>query len=301
MTESTPIPASTTSLQRARLTIALAAVLWSTSGAFTKILTRDTGFGLDEPPVLPLQMAFFRAFWAGMVLLPTIRYRDLRFRPLMLVMMLLFAVMNATFVSAIALGTAANAILLQYTAPMWMYLASVWLLGEPADRRSFTALVIGLAGIAVIIVGGWHEAQLGVIAIGLLSGITYAGVVVFLRFFREYSSSWLIVLNHVGAAVVLIPFLARDPLPRPGQLIVLFFYGALQMGLPYLLMARALHHVTPQEVGTITLLEPLLNPLWAYLIAGEEPSTFTLIGGGSILGALAWRYWPRRSDNTAKQ
>ena len=64
------------------------------------------------------------------------------------------------------------------------------------------------------------------------------------------------------------------------------------MGLPYWLVARGLRSVSPQEAGTITLLEPLLNPLWAYLAASELPSRFTLIGGAFILGALLWRYWP---------
>src|SRR5262249_4485995 len=60
------------------------------------------------------------------------------------------------------------------------------------------------------------------------------------------------------------------------------------------LVARGLRSVSPQEAGTLTLIEPLLNPVWAYLISGEVPSPWTLVGGGFILGALAWRYWPRR-------
>ncbi len=70
-----------------------------------------------------------------------------------------------------------------------------------------------------------------------------------------------------------------------------------QMGLPYLLMARGLRVVNSQEAGVITLLEPLLNPLWAYLVAPqkENPTTCTFVGGALILGALAWRYWPGKS------
>jgi drug/metabolite transporter (DMT)-like permease len=66
------------------------------------------------------------------------------------------------------------------------------------------------------------------------------------------------------------------------------------MGLPYWLVARGLRVVSPQEAGMITLLEPLLNPLWAYLVAREIPKFPTFIGGALILGALAWRYWPFR-------
>jgi drug/metabolite transporter (DMT)-like permease len=64
------------------------------------------------------------------------------------------------------------------------------------------------------------------------------------------------------------------------------------MGLPYWLMSRGLRSVSPQEAGAITLLEPILNPVWAYLVANEEPPLATVFGGLFILGALAWRYWP---------
>jgi drug/metabolite transporter (DMT)-like permease len=278
-----------------RLCIAMAALLWSTSGAFTKVLTLDTGLGLDVPKIDPLQIAFYRVLFAGLVLLPTLRCGDLTFRPLMLAMAGCFALMNATFVSALALGTAANAILLQYTGPMWMYLASVWWLGEPPDRRSFAALLLGVLGIGIIVWGGRREAQLDVIAIALTSGVAFAGVIICLRIVRDSSPRWLTVWNHLASALVLLPWVWHQPLPTAGQICVLIAYGAGQMALPYWLMARSLKVVSPQEAGTISLLEPLLNPLWAYLVSGEQPSLYTLAGGAFILGALAWRYWPRRN------
>jgi drug/metabolite transporter (DMT)-like permease len=278
---------------RGRLCIALAALFWSTSGAFTKVLTRPTPLGLNEPAVAPLQIAFYRVLFASLVLLPLLRRRDLSWRPALPGLAACFAVMNALFVVAMARGTAADAILLQYTAPMWMYLASVWLLGEPADRRSSVALVIGLAGVAIIVAGGWGEAQLDVVAAALGSGLAYAGVMVFLRLLRDASPLWLTAVNHLAAAVVLVPFVWALPRPAPGQLVVLFLYGAVQMSVPYWLVARGLRSVSPQEAGTITLLEPLVNPLWAYLVSGETPGWATAAGGAFILGALAWRYWPR--------
>jgi drug/metabolite transporter (DMT)-like permease len=284
------------SLARGRLLIVLAALMWSTSGAFTKVLTKPTSLGLDSPPIEPLQIAFFRAVFAALVLAPMLRPRDISFRPVMLPMAACFAVMNAAFVSAVALGTAANAILLQYTAPLWMFLASVWLLGERADLRSLAAFAVGLVGIGVIVIGGWHEAQLFVVGIGLGSGLAYAGVVICLRVLRDASPRWLTVLNHGVSALVLIPFVYALPLPTPGQMLVLFLYGGVQMAVPYTLMARGLRSVSPQEAGTISLLEALLNPVWTYLISGEEPSAFTLVGGAFILAALAWRYWPRKQE-----
>jgi hypothetical protein len=71
-----------------------------------------------------------------------------------------------------------------------------------------------------------------------------------------------------------------------------------QAGLAYWLVARGLRGVSPQEAGTLTLLEPLLNPAWAYLVSPrtETPSACTVAGGAFILGALAWRYWPYRTE-----
>ena len=80
--------------------------------------------------------------------------------------------------------------------------------------------------------------------------------------------------------------------PTWAQFAVLAVFGSVQMGLAYWLVARGLQIVSPYEAATITLLEPLLNPVWAYLVAGEMPSPFTIIGGAFILGALVWRYWP---------
>jgi drug/metabolite transporter (DMT)-like permease len=288
------------SLRQARLCILLAALLWSTSGAFTKLLRENTGFGLNEPAIGPLSIAFWRALFATVVLLPLVRRRDLSFRPALWLTGLAFAVMNALFVSAMALGSAANAILLQYTAPMWMYLICVWLLREPADRRGAVALGIGLIGIAVIVWGGWAGEQLPVVVLALGSGVAYAAVMIGLRVQREASQTWLTAFNHLFAAAVLGPFVWPMPLPSGPQFGVLFVYGAVQMSMPYWLVARGLRRVSPQEAGTLTLIEPLLNPVWAYLVSPrtESPNTYTLAGGACILGALVWRYWPVRKEVT---
>ena len=288
----------TISVARGRILIVIAAILWSLSGAFTKVLTQESSFQMGPAPVAGLQIAFFRALFAGLSLVPVLRPAAISFRPMMFVMVLCFAAMNALFVLAMVWGKAANAILLQYTAPMWMYLASIWWLGERPDRRNSIALVIGLLGIAVIIWGGWQEAQILVVAIALGSGLAYAGVILCLRVLRGASAPWMTVLNHLCAAFALLPLLwfIWPPTPSIEQLLTLFLFGAIQMAFPYWLMARGLRVVSPQEAGTITLLEPLLNPVWAYLVAPrtEVPSLYTFFGGAFILGALAWRYWPKR-------
>jgi DME family drug/metabolite transporter len=150
-----------------------------------------------------------------------------------------------------------------------------------------------------------------ILLMGLGSGITYAGVVLFLTALRHESSAWLIVMNLLGSAFVIGVFAlmlndratAADWFTAPSakQLAVLAAFGALQMAIPYWLFARGLRSVSPQEAGIITLLEPVLNPIWAYLIAPgqEKPTVWTLTGGFMLLGALACRYIPMRRRPSA--
>ena len=300
-------PHDAPSLTRARLYVLAAALLWSTGGAFAKTLTENTVFGVNEPAIkgldvpgfarpFPLQIACYRGLFAGMLLVPTLRLRFLVVRPSMILMGLLFIIMNVTFLSATALGTAANAILLQNSAPLWVYLAGIFWLGEKPERRSTIAMWLGLAGIGIIVAGGWTEGELRVIMLGLCSGFAYGGILVCIRHLRDISSPWITVWNNLISALALLPIVAFMDPPSPAQFAVLFVYGTLQMGLPYYLLAKGLRTVSPQEAGTITLLEPLLNPVWAFLVSPEteKPSVFTLIGGAVILATLAWRYWPRK-------
>src|ERR1017187_2530979 len=140
---------TTPSITQGRLCIVAAAILWSLGGACTKLLTEPTFLGLDEPKLatwlvagrnVPIQIAFYRALFAGLVLVPTLRRGDIQFKPMMLAMVFCFALMNATYITAQALGTAANAILLQNSAPLWMYLAAIFWLGEKPDRRGTISL-----------------------------------------------------------------------------------------------------------------------------------------------------------------
>ncbi len=287
---------SSLSVPQGRWCVVAAAVLWSLSGAFIKLLTQPQASSLAEPPVEGLVIAFYRALFAGLTFSVALRRSDITFRPMMLVMVLSFAAMNALFVSAVKEGTAANAIILQYTAPLWLYLASIFLLKEPANRRSTIALIVAMTGIAVIVGDALRQPTsktFQVVLIGLGSGVAYAGVILCLRVLRGASSRWLTVQNHLFAALVLLPIVWFRPSPTAEQFAILVLFGSVQMALPYWLVSRGLRVLSAQEVGTICLLEPILNPIWTYLVFPEEiPATSTFIGGGLILMALVWRYWP---------
>lgn len=283
------------SRNQARLCILAAGILWSLSGFFVKILTTPTSLGLNEPPVDARSMAFYRVVFAGLFLTPgLLRLAPPRPSRSLLFMMASFAIMNLLFVRAMAEGTAAGAILLQYTAPVWLLLAGVFWLGEKVNQRDCLLLIGGLIGIVVLVAGNWADSKPAIVACALGSGITYAGVLLGLRFLRREASVWLTVLNFFGSAVVALPMIWTLPLPRPAQLVWLALFGVVQLALPYWLMARGLRHVTSLEAGLLTLVEPVLNPLWAFLVSPEteKPGVATLVGGGIIVGSLVIRYWP---------
>ena len=296
------------SLLSARLLVVLAAVLWS-AGSFMKVFTEPTALGLHDPKLTPVQIAFWRGLFAGLCLVPLVRPSHVRFRPVMFGMVLTFAVMSGLYLSAMGLGKAADAILLQNSAPVWVYLIGVYLLGHKTDGRALTSTLLAVVGVAVIVGGNWPRDlpadeltnRLTILGMAAGSGLFYAGVVLFLGHLKAESPAFLMVLNLVGSAACLgLWVFVREPAafadwltaPTGKQLAYLALFGGVQMAAPYWLFARGLKTLTPQEAGIITLLEPVLNPVWAYLIAPDKevPTRWTLIGGVVLLVALAWRY-----------
>jgi DME family drug/metabolite transporter len=309
-----------TSPVRARMCLVLAAVLWSLGSAFMRILSAPLGLGLDVPLLSPLQIAFYRGMFGGMILLAMVRREEIVFRPRMLGMVIAFSVLSGLYLSALGRGVAANAIFLQNTSPIWVYLFAVLILGEASNRRSWESVLLGGLGAIVIVAGGWprnlqpeeQREEIVLLLMGVGSGIVYAIVVMFLRVLRDYSSAWLISLNLIGSATLLALFVSVTPgsgnfldwifAPSPKQLVVLAVFGVMQMALPYWLFARGLRSVSPHEAAIITLIEPLLNPVWAYLMTPEKdtPTPSMLVGGSLILLALFWCYMPNRKDSLSE-
>jgi drug/metabolite transporter, DME family len=256
-----------------RLFLIAAASLWSLSGVFTKILS------LPGPLV-----AFYRTLSAAVFLFLFLRKGPtFSFHRRHLVLILFFAAMNVTFISAMTVTTSANAIFLQYTAPVWMTIFSVVILKERLDRPSLLSLVIGMIGIVILLAGEWKTEGLGV-GLGLLSGVLFAGVALCLRWLRGDDPRFLTFVEMAGSSIILLPFVL---LTFPISQIVI---APHQMGIPYLLFARGLSTVSAQEAGVILLLEPLLNPLWTFLAVREVPSSATLVGGTFLLGSVLCRY-----------
>lgn len=291
---------------RGRLLVGSAACLWSTSGVFVTLLQAE-----KMPPSV---IAAYRSLFAGVLLLAAFAVSRWRQRkvapqpsedsgsrywdPRILSMVACFTLMTYTFITSMVLTNKANTVLLQYSATIWILIAGVVWLGEATDRRNLLAVLGGVIGVAVLAIGNWKSGaddRLGIFY-GLLSGVTYAGVVVHLRALRHFDSLWLASLNHLIAGVILWFVLAGQvdqwsaAVPDPLSMAKLALFGGVQMGLPYFLFGLGLKRINAQEAGLLTLIEPLLNPLWTYLYAGTAVPAATLAGGAILLGTLVGRF-----------
>ncbi|MDX1962064.1 MAG: EamA family transporter [Pirellulales bacterium] len=276
-------------LWSARLAIFAAAILWSSSGLFAKLEVFHD-WPADYRGVL---LAFWRALFAGLGVLPFVRRPVWRWS--ILPMGLTFAAMTGSYLTALTLGTGANAIWIQNTAPGWVFLCGVLWLRQPPDRGALVTLGTAVAGIGLIVVceltfSSTSHSHWGILC-ALVSAITYAGVIMQLRRLRGEDSAWLVVCNQGISVLTLLPLaLWINVWPSAEQLAWLAAFGVLQMGLPYLLFSRALQKIDSQEASIINLAEPLLLPVWAYVAVGEIPAWWTITGAGIILAGLLWRY-----------
>jgi drug/metabolite transporter (DMT)-like permease len=274
-----------------RLLILAAAVLWSSGGFFAKAPLFADWPAEDRGPLL----AFWRALWATVVLFPFVRRPTWSWK--LVPMMLLFAAMNWSYLTAMSVGEAANAIWLQMTAPVWVFLFNAFCLRETIRRLDWLLLVFGAAGVGLILFCELQGERPAAVVYGLLSGIFYAGVVLSLRHLRSHDSTWLVALNHLFTAIVFAPAVIThlEYWPHGRQWLYLGGFGALQMGLPYVLFARGLKSVPSHEASGMGLLEPVFLPVWVYLAWGHSPDYmpprwWTLVGGGLILTGLLVRF-----------
>ena len=262
----------------ARLYLLAGAVLWSTGGFFIKEI--DAG---------ATSITFFRCLFAGALLAPLIRGQRFPRAGDMAVSIVLFALLLGLYVGATKETTAANAIFLQYTAPLYVIAFGPWLLGERLRSRDALPFAVCIFGIAVLFIGNQGSGDLAGMLMGAGSGFFYGLFLLWLRRVRYADPIAITFANCMGVAVLFsFALFTRDV--DVEDLALLFVMGAVQFALPYLLFTRGLRDVEASEASLIALIEPVLNPVWVALFYGEEPSAATIAGGAIILSGLAFRY-----------
>lgn len=278
-------------LWKSRLIVVLAALLWSLSGFFITLLTQPPGWLGELKPVAAEQIACWRCLFGSVMLLFMLRPAMIRWHPLMPLMACCFAIMNGLFVAAMALGEVAEASLLQYTAPLWVFLVNVLLLRNvKATRRDWLAIIVATTGIVMIVANRLQPEQMRAASLALGAGISLAGVLLCLGLLNHYASPWLAFINQLTAGLVALPWAMSTPWPVGVQWLILVVFGIVQVALPYWLMSVSLRKLPAHEAALIMLLDPLLAPWWAWLLTNHVPSATTLLGGAVFLFALLLRY-----------
>lgn len=276
----------------ARLEVMAAAALFSTGGAAIKACS------LNGPQVACLRSGI--AALALLLFLPAAR-RGWTWRGTAIGAA--YAATMVLFVWANKLTTAASTIFLQATAPLFILLLGPWLLREPVRRRDviFTA---ALAAAMLLIFSGARAPQESAPdpargnLMALASGATYALAVMGLRWTARGeggaaagSAATVVLAGNVIAFAACLP--GAWPVPRVGatDAAVLIYLGVFQIALAYVMLIRGVRGVTALEASLLLLVEPMLNPLWAWWVQGEVPGAGTLAGGAVILAATTLRTW----------
>jgi drug/metabolite transporter (DMT)-like permease len=273
----------------ARLEVLVAALLFSTGGAAIKACS------LTSWQVAGSRSAI--AFLAVLAILPRSRARWTRGT---LAVGFAYAATMVLFVVANKLTTAANTIFLQYTSPLYLVLAGPLLLREPVRPRDLAYLGVLGAGLALFFVDAPASSQsapqpgLGN-ALALLSGAFWAATALGLRWMARPGGGSAPVETAVAGGN-LIAFLVCVPALLPlrastADVAIVLYLGIVQIAAAYSFLMRGLRVVPVLEASLLLLLEPVLNPVWAWLLHGERPGPWSLAGGSVILVATAAKSW----------
>jgi len=269
--------------KKAQLTIAFCALLWSTGGLLIKWINMS-----------PIAIAGARSGIAGLVMFLYLIHNSTKknrkasstlFTPTnnhQLIGAVVYAVMIISYVAANKMTTAANAILLQFTAPIWVALFSGWFLKEKVSRKDWIAVVITMMGILLFFKDNLEVGRILGSSLAVLSGICLAGVVILLKLDTSDSPVQMTFLGNMITFIICLPSLFLSN-PNTLDLIYLIILGVFQLGISYILYNHAVKHVSAVEAILITIIEPLLNPIWVFLFTGESPGLFATLGGVIVL------------------
>ena len=262
---------------KSRLLLLAAALLWSTAGAVIKLSSLDAW-----------QLAGGRALVAALFLAALVPSARRRPSWRLLLVGLAYAVTTVLFVIANKLTTAANAIFLQDTAPLWVLLLSPWALGERPSRGELLSVPVFGLGLGLFFLDQLAPGQLAGNLVALAAGVAFAASILGLRRLGPEGPAALVWGNLLAAAVTL-PLWPLGPAAGVADLVAIAYLGVFQLGLAYLCFSLGLRGTPAVEASLLVLLEPVLNPVWTFLFAGERPGPWALAGGAVILAATAWR------------
>jgi len=259
------------------LAMAATAFLWSIAGLFIKIIDWD-----------PIAIAGMRSLIASVVIFIYLKHPKIHLSFPQIAAAIANAATMLLFVSANKTTTAANAILLQYFAPVSTVFISTVLLKERARVEHFVALPLVASGMIFMFFDELSSGKFFGNVLAVMSAITFSFYFVFMRMQKDGSPLESILLSHwltAGIWLVLLFFLPA-PQVTSKSLIAVATLGIVQIGLSAILFSIAIKRVSAVQANLIAVIEPVLNPIWVFFAIGEAPGANALIGGSIIIIAV---------------
>ena len=265
--------------KKAIICLFLTALLWSAGGVLIKLVDWH-----------PMAIAGGRSFIAAIVFFVYFRKESLSFSKPQWVGAIAYCGCVTFFVLATKMTTAANAILLQYTAPIFVALLGTLFLNERTTRRDWLTIVIVFSGMIFFFIDKVSSGNMLGNIIAICSGISFAAFIICMRMQKDASPYGSVLIGNILTFAISLFFWSDVSLDQT-SLLGIFSLGLFQMGLAYALYSYAIRHVPALKATLITTIEPLLNPLWVFLLIGEQPGFYAMIGGFIVLTAITFRYW----------
>jgi len=257
--------------------LVLAAVLWSLGGLLIKLIDWN-----------PLAIAGGRSAIAAIVMMFYIGRPTVKLSKNKLFGALAYTGTLICFVSANKLTTSANAILLQFSAPIWVALFSTLFLKEKITKLDWVTIGTVMGGMVLFFMENINGGHVFGNLVAITSGVFFAAMVIFLKLEDNGSPVEITLLGNVFVFLISIPFLFGIEITLQ-SILALLALGIFQIGFAYILYTSATPYVSSVEAILIPVIEPLLNPVWVMLFLGEVPGPFALIGGVIIVSAIVLR------------
>ena len=263
---------------RAIIYLVITAVLWSLGGILIKSVKWN-----------PVAIAGARSAISSLVILAYIRKPKFTWSSDQILAAIFYAGTVILFVSANKLTTAANAILLQYGAPVYVAILGSIILKEKTTISDWITIAVVIFGMFLFFLDELQPGNLFGNIVAILSGVAFALYIIFMRKQKDESPIESTLLGNILTAIIGLPFMLNSS-PTGSSWIGIVLLGTVQLGLSYILYSIAIKEVTALEAILIPIIEPILNPIWVFLAMGEAPGRWAFIGGVIILASVTLRY-----------
>jgi DME family drug/metabolite transporter len=202
---------------------------------------------------------------------------------------LFYAGVLVFFVMATKLTTAANAIFLQYTAPIYVLILEPLLLKTKFERVNLITIVFCFIGMALFFVGKLSPGDIEGNSFALVSGLCLTGMFLGMRKSGEDFKWSTIFYGNLFVALFTSFSMFEITTLSSSDLLMVGYLGIFQIGIAYVIFSYGINKVEAIEASLLAMIEPVLNPVWVLIGYGETPSTFAIAGGVIIVAAIALR------------